>query len=134
MAEYVKAADSEIMVAVQVETPESVDHIEEIASVPGVDMIFVGPADLSATCGHPLNPAHPDVERRIARTAETAGRHGVALGTVSRTPEEVRHRVEQGFQFLVIAADTGLLLQSARDKLSAIQTVLAADTQLAPRQ
>ena len=119
--EYVRLADREIMVIVQIETPESVDHIEEILAVPGVDMVFVGPADLSATCGFPLNAAHPEVESRIARVGEAARRAGVALGTVARTPEDVRHRVDQGFGFLVVAADTGLLLQAGMEKLSRIR-------------
>ena len=124
--EYVRIADHEIMVCVQVETPESVDRIEEILAVPGVDMIFVGPADLSATCGFPLNPAHPEVERRIGQAAEAARRAGVALGTVARTPEEVRHRVDQGFRFFVVAADTGLLLQAGAEKLTRIRESLPA--------
>jgi 4-hydroxy-2-oxoheptanedioate aldolase len=119
--EYFRLANQEIMVAVQIETPESVDHIEEILAVGGIDMIFVGPADLSATCGFPMNPAHPEVESRIARVAGAARRAGVALGTVARTPEDVRHRVEQGFGFMVGAADSGLLLQSCSEKLSRIR-------------
>jgi 4-hydroxy-2-oxoheptanedioate aldolase len=127
--EYVNLADREIMVIVQIETPESVDHIEEILAVPGVDMVFVGPADLSATCGFPLNAAHPEVESRIARVGETARRAGVALGTVARTPEDVRHRVDQGFGFLVVAADTGLLLQAGMEKLSRIRENLPAQVE-----
>jgi 2-keto-3-deoxy-L-rhamnonate aldolase RhmA len=119
--EYFRLANQEIMVAVQIETPESVDHIEEILAVSGIDMVFVGPADLSATCGFPLNSAHPEVESRIARVGDAARRAGVALGTVARTPEDVRHRVDQGFGFLVVAADTGLLLQACSDKLARIR-------------
>lgn len=119
--EYVRAANREILVIVQIETPESVDGIEDIAAVPGVDMVFVGPADLSATCGFPLNSSHPEVEQRIARVSEAARHRGVALGTVARTPEEVRHRVGQGFAFLVVAADAGLLSQAGAEKLSRIR-------------
>jgi 2-keto-3-deoxy-L-rhamnonate aldolase RhmA len=121
VSEYVGIANQEVMVVVQIETPESVDHIEEILAVPGLDMIFVGPADLSATCGFPLNSAHPEVESRIARVGEAARRAEVALGTVARTPEDVRHRVDQGFGFLVVAADTGLLLQACSEKLARIK-------------
>lgn len=122
--EYVRTANDEILVIVQIETPGSVDNIDEIVSVPGLDMVFVGPSDLSATCGFPLNSGHPEVELRIAKVAEAARRAGVALGTVARTPEEVQHRVSQGFGFLVVAADTGLLLQAGREKLSLIRNGL----------
>jgi 4-hydroxy-2-oxoheptanedioate aldolase len=124
--EYVEIADREIMVIVQVETTESVDLIDEIVAVPGIDMIFVGPADLSATCGFPLNVAHPEVEKRIARVAEATRSAEVALGTVARTPKEVRHRVDQGFGFFVVAADTGLLIQGGKDKFARIREGLPA--------
>lgn len=128
VAEYVGTADREIMVVAQIETPASVDCIEEIVAVPGLDMVFAGPADLSATCGYPLNPAHPEVDRRFAKIGEAASKVGMALGTVARTPEEVRHRIDQGFRFFVVAADTGLLLQGATDKFSGIRETLQPGT------
>jgi 4-hydroxy-2-oxoheptanedioate aldolase len=123
--EYMSTADREILVVVQIETPESVERIEEIVAVPGIDMVFVGPADLSATCGFPLNTAHPEVERRIAKVGEVARQAGVALGTVARTPEEVRHRRDQGFGFLVVVADSGLLLGAGGEKFSQIRGALS---------
>ncbi len=126
--EYVRIANRETMVVVQVETPESVDCIDEILSVPDIDMVFVGPADLSATCGFPLNSGHPEVERRFAKVGESAFRRGMALGTVARNVEEVKHRVDQGFGFFVVAADSGLILQAGAEKLNAIREGLLAVT------
>ncbi|MCX6622006.1 MAG: aldolase/citrate lyase family protein [Acidobacteria bacterium] len=94
---------------------------------PGVDMVFVGPADLSVTCGFPMNPAHPDVAGRIAAVARAAQAAGVALGTVARTPDEVRCRAEQGFTFMVIASDTGLLLQAGAERFAAVRNAVAAE-------
>lgn len=80
IAGYHKAARDEIALLVQVETLEAVDQIEAIAAVPGVDGIFVGPADLAAALGHVGAPSHPDVIeavvsaiRRIVATGKAAG-------------------------------------------------------------
>lgn len=80
IAGYHKAAREEIALLVQVETLEAVDQIEAIAAVPGVDGIFVGPADLAAALGHAGEPSHPDVKqaaldaiKRIVATGKPAG-------------------------------------------------------------
>ncbi|MCB1355275.1 MAG: 4-hydroxy-2-oxo-heptane-1,7-dioate aldolase [Maritimibacter sp.] len=77
---YHKAARSEIALLVQVETLGAVDQIEAIAAVPGVDGIFVGPADLAAALGHAGEPSHPEVIeasldaiRRIVAAGKPAG-------------------------------------------------------------
>lgn len=123
--EYFHAANNEVQVVVQIETPESVEHIEEIAAVPGIDMVFVGPADLSVTSGHPMNSGHPEVASRIAEVARVARAAGLALGTVARTPEEVHCRWEQGFTYMVIASDTGLLLQAGGERFAAVRAAVA---------
>src|SRR5207302_211764 len=75
-------------VIAQVETPEAVKAIDDIVTVPGVDVAFIGPADLSAALGHLGDPKHPDVQAAIARVEAAAKRAGVALGTISRSADE----------------------------------------------
>ncbi|MFQ5692344.1 MAG: HpcH/HpaI aldolase/citrate lyase family protein [Nitrospinota bacterium] len=71
-AEYLAAAKTETLVCVQVETRAALENAGEIASVPGIDVLFVGPTDLSMNLGHPAQLAHPEVEAAIERIFEAA--------------------------------------------------------------
>ena len=77
---YNARADAEVCLLVQVETAATLPHIEAICAVDGVDGVFIGPADLAASMGHPGNPGHPDVKaavldavRRIRKAGKPAG-------------------------------------------------------------
>jgi 4-hydroxy-2-oxoheptanedioate aldolase len=76
VADYLHTANREICVLVQVETGAALDQLEAIAAVEGIDGVFIGPADLSASLGHIGNPLHPEVQRAI----EDAGRRLKAVG------------------------------------------------------
>ncbi len=115
--EYVAAANQEILVIVQVETAQAVENIEEIVATPEVDMIFVGPGDLSADLGVPFDTAHSLVSQSIAKVAQSAAKHGVALGTVAKAESDIRRRIEQGFSMLVVTGDLSGLTTSAREAL-----------------
>jgi 2-keto-3-deoxy-L-rhamnonate aldolase RhmA len=123
IAEYVASANDEIMVIVQIETPQAAEAAAEIVAVPGIDMIFVGPADLSASCGYPLQPGHPAVEKRIADIARCASRAGVALGTVAKSEEDIARRLDQGFSFLVVTTDMGAMLSAASGAVAKAKAV-----------
>ncbi len=71
-AEYLAAAKEETLVCVQVETSRALENVREIASVPGIDVLFVGPTDLSMNLGHPGELTHPEVEGAIDRIFEAA--------------------------------------------------------------
>jgi 2-dehydro-3-deoxyglucarate aldolase/4-hydroxy-2-oxoheptanedioate aldolase len=116
-AEYWRRANDEMLVVIQIETPGAVEEADAIAQVPGVDVLFIGPADLSAALGHLGNPAHPDVQAAIARVEAAARRHGVALGTITRNWEQARTLYGQGYTFLTLCSDTTLLVQGAQGLL-----------------
>src|SRR6266700_4271772 len=65
VADYLKKADSEICLLVQVETRSALEELEAIATVEGIDGVFIGPSDLSASLGHVGNPAHPEVQNAL---------------------------------------------------------------------
>lgn len=94
------------------------DRIPQIAAVDGVDGIFIGPSDLSASMGHIGNPQHPDVQQAI----ETAARHiaasGKASGILTPVEADARRYIEWGFRFVAVGADIGLLARHA-DALAA---------------
>ncbi|MBM3738383.1 MAG: 4-hydroxy-2-oxo-heptane-1,7-dioate aldolase [Acidobacteria bacterium] len=99
-AQYLPHANGETMVVVQVESAEAADQVEKIAAVDGVDVVFAGPADLSAALGHIGEMDHPEVKRFLAEfpaRVEKAGKAaGIALGGVDEAIEAVR----QGYRFI----------------------------------
>ncbi len=119
--DYLTRANDGIGLIVQLETREAVERIDEIAAVDGVDALFVGPADLSATMGHVGQLTHPEVlelTRHAVRRAKAAGK---PIGTVGGTPEIVAQYREIGFDFIAVASDLGLLMHAAREAIAAIR-------------
>jgi 2-dehydro-3-deoxyglucarate aldolase len=111
---HVARANDETAVIVQAEHIESVRNIEDIAQTPGLDAIFVGPYDLSASMGKVGQLDDPDVLEAIAQVA-TAGRAaGLALGFFAAAPEPVLARRAEGFTLVACGVDTLFLRQAAR--------------------
>jgi len=107
--DYLKNASSEICVLVQVETRRSLDAIEEIAAVEGVDGIFIGPADLSADFGRHNKWAEPEIWNAILDAGRRIKAAGKAAGFLSGIEKECRGVLDAGFGFVAVGSDTGLL-------------------------
>lgn len=112
-ARYLKEADGQVCVLVQAETQAAVDRIPEIAAVDGVDGIFVGPSDLSASMGHIGNPVHPDVQRAIKLAGRSIADAGKAGGILTSVEAEARRYIEWGYRFVAVGTDIGLLAKNA---------------------
>lgn len=111
--DYIKCANDEICLLVQVETVEALSHIEEIAAVDGVDGIFVGPADLAASMGHPGEPSHPEVKTAILDALRRITRAGVPAGILSLDDALLDEAAQAGAQFIAIGVDTIVLRSGA---------------------
>ena len=116
--DYVKKANSEICVLVQVETREAMDQLEAIAGVDGIDGVFVGPADLSASLGQIGNPQHPEVQKAIEDVAKRLKKIGKPAGILTPVEEEARRYIEWGYTFVAVGSDLGLVAKGA-DALAA---------------
>jgi 2-dehydro-3-deoxyglucarate aldolase/4-hydroxy-2-oxoheptanedioate aldolase len=116
-AEYWKRANDEILVVIQIETPTALAEIDEIVKIPGVDVIFIGPADLSTALGHMGDPGHPDVQAAFARIEAAARAQGVALGNITRNWDQARTLYQRGYQFLTLCSETTLLTQGGQEVL-----------------
>ena len=108
-AAYAKTANEETLIIVQIETAEAVKNLDEILTTPGVDAFMVGPQDLAASLGHVGNPAHPDVEKVIVDTINRGKKLKVPGCYASAGPELCLKRIEQGFQFVTVGGEMGLL-------------------------
>lgn len=122
--EYLKHADDEILVVIQIEHITGVEHADEILSVPGVDACFIGPNDLAASMGIgvgvPLESDHPQLVEAIEHIRETCVKHGVAPGVHTSGANGVNQRIAEGFQFLAMASELRYLLSSLNDELGAL--------------
>lgn len=118
--EYVDGANDETLVVVQIESPAGVDAVDEILSVEGIDVAFVGENDLSAAMGHPGEKDHPDVAAATAAVKAATERHGVVPGIGGRTPENARERIDNGYRFFLLGAD----LTFARDGVGRFQDAI----------
>ena len=121
--DYLSIANQTIGVVVQLESPAALARLEEIAAVPGVDALFVGPADLSGAMGHPGELMHPEVMTAMADAAERAKAVGVPIGTVGGTPEEVTRYRAAGYDFVAVSSDLGLLMRGAQAAVQALRNV-----------
>lgn len=116
--DYVARAAEELCLLVQVETGEALEQLEAIASVDGVDGVFIGPADLSASLGYPGQPGHPEVKKAIDDAIRRIRACGKAPGILMVDQVRARECLALGAQFVAVALDT-LLLRDGADALSA---------------
>lgn len=118
MRDYYKCAEDELCLLVQVESRQGMDNLEAIAATPGVDGIFIGPADLSADMGHLGEPKHPEVQDAIRDAVRRIRQAGRAAGILTRGEETARHWLMTGCNFVAVGVDA-MLLAEAADGLAA---------------
>lgn len=121
IADYVARANHETVVIVQAEHIEAVQAIDDIVAVPGLDGIFVGPFDLSASMGKPGLVNDADVVAAIDKVAGAARRAGLPLGYFGVSPETVGPWMARGFSFVACGVDLMMLGMKARETVAALR-------------
>ena len=116
---YLREANARTVVGVQIETRSAMDHLEAIAAVPGVDLLFVGPQDLTLILGVGDERTHPTVREAMRSVVAACERHGKIPGTLVIDPEEKRTAIDLGFRFISLAADLRFLIHGAKYYLDA---------------
>jgi len=115
MDEYLRTANDDILVIVQIEHIDAVNNIEEIFKVEGIDCYFIGPQDLAASMGLITQIHHPKVRQAIDKVLEVGKKAGIAAGLYAMSLDEVASYVEQGYKMISIGNDAGILATGARD-------------------
>jgi len=123
---YLHKADEELCVLVQVETVKGMANLEAIAAVEGVDGVFFGPSDLSASMGFLGRVDAPEVMQAIAEGIAIVRRAGKAAGILAVEPTMARRCLELGAQFVAVGVDTTLLARASRELLQSFKTPSAA--------
>ena len=109
LAQFAEDANREHLVSIQIETPKSVEQVNEIAAIDGVDLLFVGPSDLSQAFGVIGQLGHDRVWEAIDRVSQACKQHGKHWGTVPAGPEFAERCVAKGCRMLSLGADTHCL-------------------------
>lgn len=131
-SKYLDEADAQICLLVQVETRKGLENLSHIAATDGVDGVFIGPADLSAALGHRGQPNHPDVQKAIGDALQIIKASDKAAGILSADENQAHHYLAQGFTFVAVGTDVGVLAKSTSDLAQRFKTgpaqALAAKT------
>ncbi len=112
--EFRRAGDQDTLVVLHLEAEAALSVAGEIVSVPGVDVAFVGPYDLSMTLGIPGQVLDERVRAAVRQVREAADRHSVVLGLYAHTVEHARVWLNEGIRYLALGVDSTLLLGAAR--------------------
>ncbi|HVO41663.1 MAG TPA: aldolase/citrate lyase family protein [Aggregatilineales bacterium] len=116
---YYRQANQQTLAGVQIESQTALDNLEAILSVPNLDMVYVGPVDLSLSLGLDPTPEQdaPPFMAAIDRILEAARRYRLPAGIYCSNAASAAERIRQGFQFVNVGADTGALLNGIRAQL-----------------
>ena len=120
---YMAQAEENLCLLVQVESRKALENLDEIIDVEGVDGVFIGPADLSASLGHPDDAGHPEVTAIIERTIRRIREKGKAPGILAVDPVMARKCVEWGATFVAVAVDTMLFIDAMDNALTTYKNI-----------
>lgn len=125
MQAYIKEANEERFVVVQIEDPEPMQELDEICALPGIDMIFFGPADYSQGIGKPFQFQDPEIHEARRRIVETAHKYGKFAGTVGGI-NDFASLVDLGYQFINIGSDVSAIYNYNHDNMTKMVEVMKA--------
>ena len=125
--QYFSKANDEILIIAQVETEQSVDNIDEILEVSGIDGIFIGPMDLATNMGHLSDPSQPDVQKTIKAVAEKVLKSRKFLCTISKDWNQAKSLLDQGYQMVTLMSDAVGLAALASEKVVSFREAFPED-------
>lgn len=123
-AQYSSAADGHRLFVVQVETGPALDQVEQIAGLDGVDVLFLGPADLARSVGIPGTAGHPELLAAAQRIADAARQSGKVAGVYLHDPALAAVYRSMGFSFIASGFDASLMVDVAGQRLAKLQAAV----------
>jgi 4-hydroxy-2-oxoheptanedioate aldolase len=118
--EYFTTENEETLVVVHCENKEGLNNLESIAKIPEIDVIFLGPFDMSQSLGVPGQIYHPLVEEAAEKVLKITKAAGKAAGIFVTDGEQAKKRIEQGFQYITINMDVTLFAMACKNEISKI--------------
>lgn len=114
---YHDFADRAVLTIAIIEETAALEHVDAIAATPGLDVVFVGPSDLSFSLGHRGDMEHSAVREAMAKIREATRRHGKVLGRYATRPEQIARALDEGYRFIQTGTELDLLAAGARQLL-----------------
>jgi 4-hydroxy-2-oxoheptanedioate aldolase len=112
--EYFRKAN-QALVVLQLEGKEAIENLDDILTVKGIDILFIGPYDLSQSLGVPGQVTHPTVMEKMANIKEKAKERGICVGTFTDTIKDAKHWHKAGVQYISYSVDVGLFLDMCQN-------------------
>ena len=118
--QVIEHMNAQVMVVLQIETKRAVEAREEILSVPGIDAVMIGPADLSISLGVPGDFQHPKMVEAMEAVRESCNKRGIAPGTQTRTLPLAQFWKERGMRFLGTGSEAAMMLDRGKEIVKAL--------------
>jgi len=127
-SDYPERANETILAIAMIETADGLSNVDEIAALPGIDALYIGPADLSLALGRQqrVDQTDPVMVEALETVLAAAQRHGKVAGLHTGSPEYARAMVEKGFRFVTVATDAAFLENEARRVAGVVRNTAAA--------
>lgn len=122
--DYFQIANKETLIIIHCENIESLQNLDDIAKVPEIDVIFLGPLDMSQSLGVPGQTSHPLVEDAARSVLKIAEKNGKIAGIFAADGEQARLRAKQGFRFIAIGMDVLYLAKAYKSDLQRLFTIV----------
>jgi 2-keto-3-deoxy-L-rhamnonate aldolase RhmA len=119
LLDYIRRANDEILIVGQIESDCSAESLASLIS--GLDVAFIGTLDLSVALGVPGQATHSTVQARIAEIGQAARKVGVALGIYADTPTAAANAFANGYRYIAVSSDLGILQKGARSLLQQVR-------------
>lgn len=116
--DYYAKAHENICLLIQIESVTGLENLDEILKVDGIDGVFIGAVDLSATMGYQGNPNHPEVQKAVIDAIQRIRASGKAAGILSTAHEMTQKYIDLGTEFVAVGVDTSVLMNSLRELLA----------------
>ncbi len=119
--EYLTSANAQTAMIIQIEHRDAIANVDQIAAVPGIDALFVGPYDLSNSMGLVGQVGHADVAASVDKVRAACGRTSLAMGIYCSNADQARNEIEAGARMVAVGTDILHMANSARSTLEALR-------------
>lgn len=119
--QHLKEAEEDTLMIIQIESEEGLQNLDAILEVPGIDVVYIGPLDLSQALGYPGQIDHPVVRDTIDTLIKTIRGKGIAVGIHAATIEQAKEWAEAGIQYFTVGLDVSLLQSAGRSLLNRLK-------------
>ena len=116
--------NEEVLIALQIEHKQAIDNLEEILSVPGIDVAFVGPSDLSVSLGKPGQANDPVVTEAIQRVIDVCAEKGVIPGIHTGSVEKAEYWINRGMKMIGFKTDIKFILEICKDSVKKLHSLV----------